>query len=62
MIREANKVDIKDCSKLIHISGAHLFCYLYNLDVPDIYTLLETMCEAGDTTYSYKNALLEVLL
>lgn len=60
MIREAKKNDVKDCSKLIHLSGPHLFCYLYNLNETDIFTLLEFMCEVENTSYSYKNCLLDV--
>lgn len=60
MIKNAEKKDVKECAQLIHISGPHLFTYLYNLEEPDIFTLLESMSEAEETSFSYKNCLLDV--
>lgn len=58
-IRTPTINDLDACSKLIYLSGPHLYHYIFVLDEPEIYGLLRFMLNA-DGMYSMKNAIIDV--
>ena len=56
-VRKANIEDIKDCRRLIYLSGPLLFCYFFLRNEPEIYDVLKPICEMKATTFSYENVI-----
>lgn len=59
MLRIAKQGDIKDCAKLIYMSGPHIFSYTYCDKIPTIYKLLEFFVKNPDNTFSHNNIIVD---